>query len=70
MTPKLLFIPDAWTAVNPWYGNIPDSEQEAYWNCFLDYCVKKGYCLDDWKANPQTARFKDSYKWMVAYAQK
>lgn len=64
------FILDAWEAVNPWYEKIPAQEREEYWNDFHSYVCENGYALDDYKENPQSCRYKDPYKWMVAYAQK
>lgn len=70
MASNLLVISDAWKAVNPWYEKIPAQDQEAYWNDYLNYVAKYGYALDDYKTNPTSCRYKDPYKWMVAYAKK
>lgn len=56
--------------MNPWYEKIPAQDQEAYWNDYLNYVAKYGYALDDYKTNPTSCRYKDPYKWMVAYAKK
>lgn len=70
MPSKLCPIADAWKAVDPWYQKIPAQDQEAYWNDFHEYVTDNGYALDDWKTDDKNCRYKDPYKWMVAYAQK
>lgn len=67
---KLNSISDAVKAVNPFINRVPEKDQNAFFDDFLDYVVKMGLHMDDINSNRQKCRFYVPYTLLIAYARK